>query len=143
MMNLLIVVVVSIIIVVLLIVIWHFFQKNKDDWSELDYDKWQQRWQQIEKYLASQDPLAWKMAVIEADNFLDSLLKIRGFTGRGLGDRLKFAQVKYKHLREVWPAHLLRNKLVHESDFVISHKKAKWAVSSFKKALKSLGYHWF
>ncbi len=141
--NLLIVIVISIIVVVLLIVIWHFLHKQREDWSELDYDRWQQRWRQIEKYLDSQDPLAWKMAVIEADNFLDNLLKIRGFTGRGLGDRLKFAQVKYKQLKEVWPAHILRNKLVHESDFTVSQRKAKSAVASFKKALKSLGYHWF
>jgi len=126
------------VVVLIALYLWLSRLIKYDD--DLSGDLYQQRWQQIEKYLGSRDEPAWRLAVIEADNFLDSLLKFKGIGGNGLGDRLKVAQAKFKDLRQVWPAHLLRNRLVHESDYKLSHGHAKSAVRSFLQAAKVLGF---
>lgn len=129
--------VIGVIVLVLLYLWLAKVQKHDDD---LSGDLYQQRWQQIEKYLSGQTEPEWRLAVIEADKFLDSLLKFKGIGGSGLGDRLKVAQAKFKDLRQVWPAHLLRNRLVHESDHKLTHSQAKSAVRSFLQAGKILGF---
>ncbi len=141
--QLIVAIIISVVVIICLLWFYKLLSRGRGDWAELDEEKWRQRWQQVESYLQADSPASWKVAVIEADNFLDNLLKIKGFPGKGLGDRLKFAQAKYKDLRAVWPAHLLRNKLVHEADTKLSRRQAKEAVAAFKRAAKILGYRRF
>ncbi len=141
--QLIVAIIISVVVIICLLSFYKFLSPGRGDWAELDEEQWRRRWQQVESYLQADSPASWKMAVIEADNFLDNLLKIKGFPGKGLGDRLKFAQAKYKDLRAVWPAHLLRNKLVHEADIQLSRRQAKEAVAAFKRAAKILGYRRF
>jgi hypothetical protein len=130
-------------LLVLLVVLYLVFSRPRNDFSELDLDLWQERWRQIEKYLESDNAASWRLAVIEADKFLDGLLKQKGIGGESLGQRLKIAQSKYYGLKKVWPAHLLRNRLVHENDYYLSRKQARQAVKQFRQAAADLGYNIF
>lgn len=130
----------TVLIVVVLLVVYLLLTRFRDFDSDLSGNLWQRRWQQIEKYLQSSEEAAWRLAVIEADKFLDSQLKFKGIGGNSLGDRLKVAQAKFTHLRQVWPAHLLRNRLVHEPEYKLNLSQAKKAVASFYQAAKVLGF---
>jgi len=77
--------------------------------------------------------------LLKADNLFDDVLKSVGFGGSTLGERLKVASYKYPKLREVWEAHKIRNRLVHESEFELSLSQTKRAIEIFKRALKNLG----
>ncbi|MBU1033266.1 hypothetical protein KJ937_05065 [Patescibacteria group bacterium] len=97
----------------------------------------QERWLIIRK--TSQDGvMGAKLAVMEADNLLDSALKSMTMPGSTLGERLKVACYKYPKLRSVWWAHKLRNQLVHESSFNLGKRQANKALDEFERALKIL-----
>lgn len=94
-------------------------------------------WQEIEK-LTESGRMGAKMAIVEADKLLDSALKSMAMSGNTLGERLKFACYKYPELRNVWNAHKLRNRLVHEHSFEPSTGEARAAIRDFKRALQIL-----
>lgn len=95
------------------------------------------RWQEIET-ISQTGLMGAKMAVVEADNLLDSALKSLMMPGETMGERLKFAGYKYPEIRHVWTAHRLRNQVVHEATFELTIGQARAAIHDFKKALKTL-----
>lgn len=99
----------------------------------------QKRWNQIEELLSRREDVSWKLAVLEADKLLDHSLKAMGFGGNSLGERLKLAAYRHPKIRNVWPAHITRNKLAHEASYSLGQGAARQAVSQFKKALQELG----
>jgi hypothetical protein len=97
----------------------------------------QKRWEEIEK-TASTSTLGGKMAIMEADKLLDAALKSMMMSGNTLGERLKFAGYKYPDLRNVWNAHRLRNRIVHEASFEPGRAEVSTAIRDFKRALQTL-----
>lgn len=79
-----------------------------------------------------------KHALIEADKLLDFVLKKRGYTG-SLADKMKSAEKVFSHADDLWRAHKLRNRSVHEIGFEISEQQARRAISFYKQALWDLG----
>ena len=96
-----------------------------------------ERWQEIVK-VSESGTMGAKMAIIEADKLLDTALKSLMMSGSTMGERLKFAGYTYPELRNVWNAHKLRNQLVHETTFELSHSQAKSAIRDFERALRTL-----
>lgn len=99
-------------------------------------EKVKQYWEQL-RASSKQGPLGQKIAVIEADKLLDNVLKSMLIPGDTMGERLKMAAYKYPHIKDVWPAHRLRNQLVHETNFELKGE-AKWALDDFEDALRLL-----
>jgi hypothetical protein len=97
------------------------------------------RWQEIEAMLGQPGEMNYKLAVMEADKLLDFVLKSMSMSGNDMGQRIRFASYKFRRLRKVWWAHLLRNQLVHEATFSLDHGTAKRAVKTFKNALEEIG----
>lgn len=97
----------------------------------------QERWKMIRR-TGEEGVMGAKLALMEADNLLDSALKSMAMPGTTLGERLKVACYKYQKLRDVWWAHKLRNQLVHESSFQLSQRQARKALDEFERALKVL-----
>lgn len=105
----------------------------------LELEEMHKRWARIEGLLRAPDADTDRLAVIEADNLLDYVLKAMHLPGDNLSRRLGFATNKYYELKRVRWAHGLRNKLVHEQDYRLSRKQAYAAVKEFERALKVLG----
>ncbi len=100
-------------------------EKIKDTWEEIESN-------------ADHGLMGAKLAVIEADKLLDNAMRSLVIPGETMGERLKAAQYRYPNIRKVWPAHKLRNQLVHDSAFEISVGQAKRALRDFHDALKTL-----
>lgn len=100
---------------------------------------YQNKWKEIEDIMAAQGSMGSTLAVIEADKLLDHALKEKNFSGKSMGERMKSANTSLVNRNDVWEAHKLRNKLVHEQDVKLGKKQAKVALAAFKKALKGLG----
>lgn len=94
-------------------------------------------WAEIEK-TSEHGLMGAKLAVVEADKLLDTVLRKLHFPGETMGERLKTAAYKYPNISKVWGAHKLRNQLVHDATFEISVRQAKSAVRDFHAALKTL-----
>lgn len=105
--------------------------------SGLNKAYFSKRWTQVENTMMTPD-IGPKMAVIEADKLFDAALKQSNFRGESMGERLKNAEKSIKNYHDVWDAHKLRNRLVHE-EVKLKKSQASSALSSFKSGLKSLG----
>lgn len=132
-----IVVILLILLVASIIFIKKFFRRP--ELYGMSKEDIQKRWNQIEELLSRREDVSWKLAVLEADKLLDHSLKAMGFGGNSLGERLKLVAYKHPKIRNVWPAHITRNKLAHEASYSLGQGAARQAVSQFKKALEELG----
>lgn len=103
----------------------------------LDSEKYEQRLKEI--YVLLRDKKTWPLAVIEADKLLDEALRTRRFKGKTMGERLVSAQHEIKNNNDVWFAHKLRNKLVHERDIKLRQRDVKDALLGIRAALRDLG----
>jgi len=97
----------------------------------------QRKW--IELLNLVKTPEGMVLAVIDADKLMDEALRRRHFKGTSTGERLVSAQHSFSNNDDVWHAHKLRNRLVHETDVRIKQKDAKAALESLKQGLKDLG----
>ncbi|MFA6428600.1 MAG: hypothetical protein WCW02_03610 [Candidatus Buchananbacteria bacterium] len=97
----------------------------------------QQKWQQVEQMLETDNELIYRAAVVEADKLLDHALKSHKLAGADLGQRLKVAAYQFD-VSSAWVAHKVRNRLVHEGDFHLDKRLAQDTLYNYKRALKNL-----
>lgn len=81
-----------------------------------------------------------RLAVIEADRLLDHALRDIGYAGKSLAERLEHLKPwQLANLQDIWDAHKLRNRIVHEPGSRLPHYDAETAVKIIETALKHLG----
>lgn len=107
--------------------------------NQLEKDKFKTKWQGLLKSLESSQENDWKFAIIEADNLIDEILKINGYKGKTLSDRLKSLKKSgFKNIDCLWQAHKIRNKIVHERKFKIQLNEVKNIIDFYRIALVEL-----
>ena len=101
-----------------------------------------QEWQDILSHVDSPNESQWKLALIDADKILENLLRGAGYDGDGIGERLKTAEKKggLKTLQDAWEAHKIRNKIAHESGFILTKRETTIAIESYKKVFEDLEF---
>ncbi len=101
-----------------------------------------ERWTKTLSYLFSQHSSDWKLAIIEADAMLESLLDQLGFKGQTLGDKLKSAdQERFHNLTSAWEVHTIRNRIAHDgASFEISQHEAKRVIALYELIFREFGY---
>lgn len=98
------------------------------------------RWAEVSKHINSNREAEWKFAVIEADNLIDDTLKMAGFPGESLGERLMAIESgQLASLDGLWSAHKMRNKIAHDPNYFMRYAEAKKAVELYEATLKELG----
>lgn len=97
-----------------------------------------QEWDKIAAMGSKPDHSA-RYAVIEADKLLDYVLQQRGYRGETMGERLKAATADFSFSDDVWSAHKLRNKLVHEANYEIDSRLVRKSLEQFRQGLKDMG----
>jgi len=100
------------------------------------------QWEEIKKQLESLNEKDWCRAILDADSIIDDILQKVGYKGEDLSDRLKVIESSdFENLKNVWEAHQIRNKIVHEGEeFVLTKELAKSTLEKYEKALKELKY---
>ncbi len=101
-----------------------------------------ERWEDVLKYLSSQNSSDWKVAIIEADTMLEDMTLQWKFEGENLGERLKSADKdKFKTLSDAWQAHIVRNRIAHEgSKFDLSQREAQRTIALYERVFREFGY---
>jgi hypothetical protein len=126
----LIVVCVGLMIVGLLI-----FLRNRP--RKLNCARYMERWKELQKNCASRK--TWPLAIIEADNLLDDVLKASNFKGKTTGERMVAAQHQLTSNDTAWFAHKLRNRIVHEDVRKLKKQDVLEGLAGFRQALRDLG----
>lgn len=97
-------------------------------------------WSDIERHFFVGSDNDLKIALIKADTLLDEALIDAGVPGAQLGDRLKRVRPELlPNIEDIWQAHKIRNRIAHETDFVIKRDLAERALTVYEKALEYLG----
>lgn len=101
-----------------------------------------ERWIKTLSYLFSQHSSDWKLAVIEADAMLESLMNQLGFRGENLGEKLKGAtQENFHGLSSAWEVHTIRNRIAHEgASFSLSQHEAKRVIALYEQIFREYGF---
>lgn len=106
----------------------HSAQKNNPTWIS------------IREKLLSDNQSDWRLAIIEADIYLDKVLDQKGFYGDTLGDKLK--QVDPSRLPSIqiaWEAHKVRNRIAHDGDmYVLTMPESRRVLSYYEIVFRDL-----
>lgn len=127
----------GIVLLVVLLVAGYFSLKSTGKWKSTIKAKLKE----IDaKYYNSSDINILKSGLVEIDKLYDHTLKMSGYKGETMGERLKNAKKYYewKQYNEIWEAHKYRNRLVHEFDFVPIVADLKKHYSNLRRAVLSL-----
>jgi hypothetical protein len=95
-------------------------------------------WQDIRSKLESGNETDYKVAVIQADAFIDDLISRMGYAGDNFGERL--ANIPINHIVNIEgmkQAHEVRNRIIHDESFALSKGDAEIALGQFEELLKS------
>lgn len=98
-------------------------------------------WQKILTRLSKSDEANLRLALIEADNLFDDLLKQMRLPGESMADRLRYIDSsQISNIDEIWRAHKLRNVMVHNHEYPITRNEMEFGVKAYEKALKELEF---
>ena len=119
----------------------HFvFNPEPKKRSPLKDPKLRERWQAIIKKAGNSPPQSLTLAVIEADGFVDDVLKKMNLPGEHMADRMeRLSRRELKTAERLWRAHRIRNDLVHTPGFVLSPADAKNVLGDYEAFLKEIG----
>lgn len=101
-------------------------------------EKTKEAWEIISKKLESDNPVDYKVAIIEADDFIDEIVKELKYEGKNFGERLE--NIPEEHIVNVAgmkQAHQVRNKIIHDDNFVLSQNDALGVMSQYEEFLRS------
>lgn len=99
----------------------------------------QSKWEEVVRHSRSSHEAEWKLAIIEADKLVDDILKLAGYPGETMGDRLMSIEGgQLESLNGLWEAHKIRNKLVHETSYFLRFAEAQRALQLYARTLKEL-----
>lgn len=126
----------------------HYQAEHEKKIQEGEIGSKNKRWTKTLSYLFSQHSSDWKLAIIEADAMLESLVDQLGFEGNNLGDKLKNAVQparvngeRFRGLSSAWEAHTVRNRIAHEgTSFELSQHEAKRVVALYEQIFREYGY---
>lgn len=99
------------------------------------------RLEEVYAHIASEHPNDWKLAIIEADIILDSVLKDKGYAGASLGERLRsITPSQLASIDDAWEAHKVRNQIAHEgADFVLTKRIAEETINRYRRVFAEFG----
>lgn len=97
------------------------------------------RFEAIAKRLESGNPSQYKVAILEADQFADEVLRESGYAGANMAERLAGIEpgqlTSYEALKS---AHEVRNRIVNEQNFAIDRAEAEELLSHYKALFMEL-----
>jgi len=94
------------------------------------------QWSKIRKRLKGDNEAEYKIAIIEADDIIDDLMKRLDYAGENMGERIANVPVgQLEYLDEIKEAHEIKNRIIHEDDFAVDKKLAEEILKKYEYLL--------
>lgn len=91
----------------------------------------------IQGYMSSGSEALWRIGILEADNLLLEVLRVKGYTGDSVSEMLK--QASFKTIDLAWDAHKIRNRIAHDgSEFELTEREAKRAFVLYESVFREM-----
>ncbi len=116
------------------------FEDNEDE--EASKEKLLANWLLIEKKFESSIESENKLAVIEADKFIDDILKkmLPSLASEEMSKRLKkISRSLVPSIDKIWYAHKIRNKIVHDPNFELTKEHLQRILDAYNSFLRDVG----
>ena len=118
-------------------------KRFKEALAEPDHDPVvNKKWQEVQAHINSTNPSDWRLAILEADIMLDTVLDKMGYQGDSIGDKLKgIDKSEFTTIDAAWEAHKVRNQIAHEgSDYLLNERDAKKTVDLYRRVFEEFFY---
>lgn len=97
-------------------------------------------WEQIKKRLLSENQNDWKLAILEADMIMNEILKMSGYLGNKLEEKLEIiTPAQLSNVDEIKNAHKIGDKIAADPSFEITQKEAREIIDIYKKSFIEFG----
>ncbi len=107
--------------------------------AQVDRKRVLRGWLQVQERLQKGDEANIRLAIIEADKLLDTVLKRMGYAGETMADRLKsITPAQLRTINELWTAHKVRNNIVHDPDFVLTSRDALEMMGIYERVFREM-----
>lgn len=101
--------------------------------------KMEKDWKKIILKLESGLESEYKLAIIEADNMANEVLKRMGYNGETLGERLeKLTAAILPNIEEVKEVRKIRHNIIHDPNYKLSLEEAKKTLEVYDKMFREL-----
>ena len=98
------------------------------------------RWNKIKKRAELGSESEYKLAIIEADDFLSEILDQRGYEGKDFQEIIeKAGRSVLLNMDEVIKAHEIRNSIVYDPEYKLDQEQAKKLLSVYESAVNNIG----
>ena len=101
--------------------------------------KMTRQWNKILARLQVASESEYKLAVIEADDMLDTTLKKMGYDGQTIEEKLgKLTSAVMPNIEQLHEIHRLRDHIVHDPDYRLTIDEAKKALEVYGRSFRDL-----
>jgi hypothetical protein len=109
-------------------------------WQAYGQREMSKQWNKLMKRTESGSESDYKLAVIDADDFLAEVLDERGYEGKDLEETIRKAgKLIAPMLDDVLKAHEVRNSIVYNPDYSLSIEEAKKILETYHSAANNIG----
>ena len=109
-------------------------------WQAYGQREMSKQWSKIKKRTESGAESDYKLAIIDADDFLAEVLDNRGYDGKDFEESIKKAgRLIAPILNDVLAAHETRNSIVYNPDYKLSADQAKKILDTYESAVNNIG----
>ena len=99
-----------------------------------------ERWESIISRSKINSADSIKASIIDADNLVEDLLDRMRIEGESMTEKMeKLSTADFKTLNQLSSAHHVRNRLVHEPGFSLSHEEANKVLENYSSFFKEIG----
>lgn len=100
--------------------------------------KMQKRWADIEARIVSGEDTQYKLAVLEADGFVNEILSGIGYKGKNMKERLEgINENQLSGIQLLKNAHDIRNEIINNRNFFIDKEQSQKTLGVYKKFLEN------
>lgn len=98
-------------------------------------------WEEIMRKMESPNPSDWKVAILEADKLLETMVAGMGYVGQDLGERLKTVEPSdFVTLNNAWEAHKVRNRIAHEPSYQLTRAEGSHTIFLYQKVFEEFDF---
>ena len=100
--------------------------------------EYEKQWQLVEKLLNEGTASGYKIAVVETEKILQTVLNDKNFPGKDISAQIENARMILENFDKLNYSRAMFNKIIKESDFDISSEDTKEIIAGYYKAISDI-----
>lgn len=108
-------------------------------WQAYGSKEISKRWNKIKSKIKEDSESSYKLAIIEADEFLTDALEDRGYSGKSFEEAvLKIDKETFLNIDQLKEIHQVRNDIVYNQDYKLDIGQAKKILEIYEQAINNI-----